>query len=121
MTANIAQIQEMVKEDNLKVNFASFSVDPELDFPEILNSYVQKFTEDTDNWYLLSRYSQDYIKDFALGNFKTIVNKPENGQVIHSNQFYLINKNGEIVKNYNRNNNVPFDDIVKDIKVLPRQ
>ncbi|MGK4041950.1 SCO family protein [Heyndrickxia oleronia] len=121
MTANMAQIQEMVKEENLKVNFASFSVDPEVDSPEILNSYVQKFTENTDNWYLLSGYSQDYIKDFALKNFKTIANKPENGQVIHSNQFYLINKKGVVVKSYDGNNNVPFDNIVKDIKALSRQ
>ncbi|WP_212941713.1 SCO family protein [Heyndrickxia oleronia] len=121
MTANMAQIQEMVKEENLKVNFASFSVDPEVDSPEILNSYVQKFTENTDNWYLLSGYSQDYIKDFALKNFKTIANKPENGQGIHSNQFYLINKKGVVVKSYDGNNNVPFDNIVKDIKALSRQ
>lgn len=70
---------------------------------------------------MLSGYSQDYIKDFALKNFKTIANKPENGQVIHSNQFYLINKKGVVVKSYDGNNNVPFDNIVKDIKALSRQ
>ncbi|ENQ3077194.1 SCO family protein [Bacillus cereus] len=119
MTANLAKLQRMAKEEKLDVQFVSFSVDPEVDKPEKLKEFVQKFTDDTKNWNLLTGYSQDEIEKFAKDNFKTLVDKPENqDQVIHGTKFYLVDQNGKVMKEYSGMKNTPYDDILRDIRRL---
>ncbi|WP_020060702.1 SCO family protein [Bacillus sp. 123MFChir2] len=119
MTANLAKLQKLAKEEKLDVQFVSFSVDPEIDKPEKLKEFVQKFTDDTKNWNLLTGYSQDEIEKFAKDNFKTLVDKPENqDQVIHGTKFYLVDQNGKVMKEYNGMKNTPYDDILRDIRRL---
>ena len=119
MTANMAKLQKLAKEEKLDVQFVSFSVDPERDTPEKLKTFVQKFTDDTKNWNLLTGYSQNDIKKFAKDNFKTLVDKPENtDQVTHGTKFYLVDQNGKVMKEYSGMNNTPYDDILRDIKRL---
>ncbi|PEA53383.1 cytochrome c oxidase assembly protein [Bacillus pseudomycoides] len=119
MTANLAKLQRLAKEEKLDVQFVSFSVDPEVDKPEKLKEFVQKFTDDTKNWNLLTGYSQDEIEKFAKDNFKTLVDKPENqDQVIHGTKFYLVDQNGKVMKEYSGMKNTPYDDILRDIRRL---
>ncbi|MFI8707208.1 SCO family protein [Bacillus sp. NPDC077411] len=121
MTANMAKLQRLAKEEKLDVQFVSFSVDPEVDKPEKLKAFVQKFTEDTKNWNLLTGYSQDDIEKFAKNNFKTLVDKPDNqDQVLHGTKFYLVDQNGKVMKEYSGMNNTPYDDILRDIRRLTR-
>ncbi|ENQ3106366.1 protein SCO1/2 [Bacillus sp. 491mf] len=121
MTANLAKLQKMAKEEKLDVQFVSFSVDPEVDTPEKLKAFVQKFTDDTKNWNLLTGYSQNDIKKFAEKNFKTLADKPDNSdQVMHGTQFYLVDQNGKVMKEYSGIKNTPYDDILRDIKRLTR-
>lgn len=119
MTANLAKLQKLAKEEKLDVQFVSFSVDPEVDKPEKLKEFVQKFTDDTKNWNLLTGYSQDDIEKFAKDNFKTLVDKPDNqDQVIHGTKFYLVDQNGKVMKEYSGMKNTPYDDILRDIRRL---
>ncbi|HDX9579142.1 TPA: SCO family protein [Bacillus pseudomycoides] len=119
MTANLAKLQKLAKEEKLDVQFVSFSVDPEVDTPEKLKTFVQKFTDDTKNWNLLTGYSQDDIEKFTKDNFKTLVDKPENqDQVYHGTKFYLVDQNGKVMKEYSGMNNTPYDDILRDIRRL---
>ena len=119
MTANMAKLQQMAKEEGLDVEFVSFSVDPEVDKPENLKAFIQNFTEDTSNWNLLTGYTLDEIKTFAKDNFQTLVDKPENtDQVTHGTSFYLIDQNGKVMKKYNGMSNTPYEDILRDIKRL---
>lgn len=119
MTANLAKLQKLAKEEKLDVQFVSFSVDPEVDTPEKLKTFVQKFTDDTKNWNLLTGYSQDDIEKFTKDNFKTLVDKPENqDQVYHGVKFYLVDQNGKVMKEYSGMNNTPYDDILRDIRRL---
>ncbi|MDC2866435.1 SCO family protein [Bacillus sp. BP-3] len=119
MTANLAKLQKLAKEEKLDVQFVSFSVDPEVDTPEKLKTFVQKFTDDTKNWNLLTGYSQDDIEKFAKDNFKAFVDKPENqDQVIHGTKFYLVDQNGKVMKEYSGMNKTPYDDILRDIRRL---
>ncbi|SFI00973.1 MULTISPECIES: SCO family protein [unclassified Bacillus (in: firmicutes)] len=121
MTANMAKLQRLAKEEKLDVQFVSFSVDPEVDKPEKLKAFVQKFTDDTKNWNLLTGYSQDDIEKFAKNNFKTLVDKPDNqDQVLHGTKFYLVDQNGKVMKEYSGMNNTPYDDILRDIRRLTR-
>lgn len=120
MTANMAKLQDMIKEEKLEnVEIVSFSVDPTVDKPEVLKEYGQKFNVDFSNWSFLTGYSQEEIEKFALESFKALVKKPEEGdQVIHGTDFYLIDQEGVMRKYYTGLKEVPFDQIIEDIKTL---
>lgn len=120
MTANMAKLQQKVKDEGLtNVEFVSFSVDPTVDTPEALKNYATQFGADLKNWTLLTGYSQEFIEQFALKNYKALVKKPQEGnQVIHGTSLYLVDQKGNIKKSYNGFKNVPYDEIVSDIKTL---
>ncbi|MDZ5474173.1 SCO family protein [Bacillus sp. 31A1R] len=119
MTANMVDLQEKLKEEGLDVEIISFSVDPEMDTPEMLKEYAIKFDADLSSWNLLTGYSQKSIEEFATKSFKTLVKKPNsNNQVIHGTSFYLVNQEGKVVKDYNGLSDVPYDLIVNDAKIL---
>ncbi|MBS4193566.1 SCO family protein [Lederbergia citri] len=123
MTSNMSQLQQEVKDAGLEdVHFVSFSVDPEKDTPEALKKYGEAFGADFSTWHFLTGYSQEEIEDYGPKNFKTIIKKPKNDdQVIHGVRFYLFNKNGEIIADYPGNEDVPFNQIIKDIKAANKQ
>lgn len=102
MTAEMAALQQAVKEQELPVQFVSFSVDPAIDTPEVLHDYVSEFTDDTSNWHLLTGYTQHEIEQFAREQFNTIVQKPStSSQVIHSTNFYLVDQEGHPIGEFN--------------------
>lgn len=124
MSSNMSQLQQMVKEKGLKdVHFVSFSVDPEVDTPEALKKYYKGgFNADFSTWHFLTGYPQQEIEDFAMESFREHVKKPrDDDQVIHGVSFYLVNKNGEVIKDYPGNRDVPFKQIIKDIKAASKQ
>lgn len=120
MTANMAKLQDMVKKEGIEnVEFVSFSVDPEVDSPEALKDYASYFKIDFKNWNFLTGYTQQEIEQFALKNFKALVKKPEQeDQVIHGTDFYLIDQNGTVKQYYTGLDDVPFEQIIQDIKTL---
>lgn len=121
MTANMAHLQKMAKEENLDVQFVSFSVDPTVDKPDVLKEYIQKYTTDVSNWTLLTGYSQEEIEQFAKGSFQTLVDKPDTtDQVTHGTSFYLVDQNGKVMKKYSGISNPPYEDMIRDIKRLLR-
>lgn len=120
MTFNMSKLQQMAKEEGIEdVEFVSFSVDPEVDSPEVLKEYASKFELNLDNFHFLTGYDQSFIETFALENFKTLVKKPENEeQVIHQSYFFLVNQKGTIMKLYPGAEGIPFADIINDMKAL---
>ncbi len=120
MTANMAKLQTKLKDEGIKnVELVSFSVDPTVDNPEQLKMFSKNFNADLKNWHFLTGYKQEEIEQFALKNYKTVVKKPVNeDQVIHGTDFYLVDKNGTIVKYYNGLDEIPFKEIINDIKTL---
>ena len=122
MTSNLSEFQDMLKDNGISnVDIVSFSVDPELDTPAALKEYAERFNADLSSWHFLTGYTQKEIEEFAKKNFKTIVQKPANtDQVIHGTKFYLVNKDGEIVKDYSGVSDVPFEEMMNDIKILQK-
>ncbi len=120
MTANMKKLQERIEEEGLEdVKLISFSVDPEVDKPEVLKEYGQQFNADFTNWHFLTGYSQDEIEDFSLESFKATVQKPDgNDQVIHSVSFSLVDQEGRVVQSYSGLDDIPMDDIIQHIKML---
>jgi protein SCO1/2 len=118
MTANMTELQGNLKEEGLEVELVSFSVDPEFDTPDVLTEYLAEYEADSSNWTLLTGYTQEYIEEYALKNFKTIVKKPaEEDQVIHGTAFYLVNQDGIVKKDYD-GMSTQFEEIIQDVKLL---
>jgi protein SCO1 len=120
MTANMTKLQEMVKKEDLKnVEFVSFSVDPTVDTPEKLTAYSKNYGLNTENWTFLTGYTQEYIETYARETFKTLVKKPQEGdQVIHQTYFFLVGPDSKVKKIYDGFQEVPYDEMLKDIKAL---
>ncbi|MED3553505.1 SCO family protein [Cytobacillus praedii] len=120
MTFNMSKLQEMAKKEKIdNIEFVSFSVDPTVDKPEVLAEYSKLFNADLKKWHFLTGYEQKEIEAFAMEHFKTIVQKPANDDyVIHQSYFYLVNKEGKIQKLYSGDKEVPFEEIIDDIKTL---
>ncbi|KQL55545.1 photosynthetic protein synthase I [Heyndrickxia shackletonii] len=120
LTYQMSELQKKAKKEGLKdVHFVSFSVDPEVDTPKRLKNYASNFQPDFSTWHLLTGYSQADVEKFALDKFKELVKKPENDtQVVHGTSFYLINKKGEIIKDYSGGKDFQAEEIIKDLKGL---
>jgi len=120
MTANMSLLQEKLKNEGIDgVQLVSFSIDPEVDTPEALVEFSKKFTDDLSNWHFLTGYAQNFIEQFARESFHMHVQKPEGvDQVIHGTDFFLVNQDGTVVKEYDGVGNVPFDEMISDIKIL---
>lgn len=119
MTSEMAALQQKFKEQNIPVEFVSFSVDPETDSPKALENYIRDYTDDLSNWNLLTGYSQEEIEVFARDQFQTIVQKPNSSnQVIHSSNFYLVDQQGHLVGEYNYIDSTYVDDLLKEIESL---
>ncbi|MFB7641266.1 SCO family protein [Peribacillus butanolivorans] len=120
MTSNMSKLQKMLKDEGISdVELVSFSVDPEIDKPNVLKKFGDQFNVDYTNWHFLTGYGQEEIEQFALDNFKTIVKKPENeDQVIHQTSFFLVDQDGKIIQEYTGLQDIPFDEIIKHIKIL---
>ena len=121
MMANMVELQNDLKKKGIEdYKIVSFSVDPDHDTPEKLGEYLEMFdAPDSSKWELLTGYEMEEISDLAVKSFKMpVIDDPNTDQVIHGSRFGLVNKKGEVVKSYTGNQDVPFDDIVKDMKAL---
>jgi len=119
MTASMVTLQKKFKEEEIDVEFVSFSVDPTVDTPQKLKAYLKNFSDDDSNWNMLTGYSQEEIETFAREEFQTLVQKPEtSNQVIHGSDFILVNQNGEIVDTYSFIQGDSTDDLIKDVNRL---
>jgi len=117
MTANMAKLQQKIKEEDVKGKLVSFSVDPERDTEAALKEYADKYEADLSTWSFLTGYTQEDIQAIAK-NFKTLAQKEEGtDQITHGTKFYLINREGIIVKGYN-GLDVPYEEIINDLKLL---
>lgn len=121
MTSNMSDVQAMLKEEGIDgVKIVSFSVDPENDTPDVLKAYIGRYEKaDESSWHLLTGYVPEWIKQFAETSFQTLaVPEPDSDQFIHGTQIFLVNQEGTVVKSYDGNLEVPYEEIVADVDVL---
>lgn len=119
MASEMAQLQKQFSNEDVEVEFVSFTVDPTVDSSEVLKDYIGQYTDDETNWHLLTGYSQEAIKNLALEQFQTIVQKPENSsQVIHGTNFYVIDQKGYVVNEFNYVEDAFSEQIQKEVKRL---
>jgi len=121
MMVNMAELQdELIKQKVEDYKIVSFSVDPEVDTPAVLQSYLSAYgAKDESKWEMLTGYKQEKIAELAKNSFATIVvNDPNSNQVTHGINFALVNQEGVTVKLYKGDADVPYKDIVKDMEAL---
>lgn len=115
MTPNMQRLQTAMLDDEIPVTFVSFTVDPETDSPEVLQSYGTNVGADLDSWHFLSGYSSDEISDFAKESFATVVQDPGEEDIIHPTSFFLVDPSGKVVRKYN-GLQANQEDIIADLK-----
>lgn len=119
MTQNMVTLQNKLNENNLDVQFISFSVDPEFDTPDVLKSYAESYEADLSNWSFLTGYDFETIKEISMDSFISGLQiEADSDQVQHSSRFFLVNPEGEIIKYYSGIETSAIEDIVKDLKHL---
>ncbi|AUC83304.1 SCO family protein [Lacinutrix sp. Bg11-31] len=96
MNRNLVDIQNVYKLNN-DFGVASFSITPELDTPEVLKEYAEKYGITNPNWNLMTGDETEIYKLANVG-FNIFVGKVEDDEVgfEHSGDFALIDKNGFI-------------------------
>lgn len=124
MMVNMADIDKKLIDEGIEdYKIVSFSIDPDVDTPEAMQEYLDLYdVGDQQNWEMLTGYTQEKITDFAAKSFKTLVaDIPDSDQVMHATYFSLVNQKGEVVKTYDGMTDVPFDEIIKDMKALSKE
>src|SRR5690606_38040008 len=118
MTANMAKLQEMMKEEGIDAQLVSFSVDPDFDTPEILKAYGESYKADFYNWNFLTGYDFDTIKELSSKTFKSMLAETPEGtnQVTHGTSFFLVSPEGEVIKSYNGAISDNMKSIISDLK-----
>lgn len=101
-TKKIAELQHSLREDNIDVQFVTFTVDPNRDKPEVLKNFIKDRGGDLSNWYALTGYSFDDIKSLSASSFNFPITSPTEGsdQFSHGTSLYLVNQEGVVVKRY---------------------
>ncbi|MEC5268464.1 SCO family protein [Heyndrickxia coagulans] len=120
MTMHMSELQEKIKKTGYKdVELVSFSIDPEVDTPQKLKQFANQFHSDFSMWHFLTGYSQKKIEKFAMKNFKNPVAKSDgNDQVVHGTSFYVVNKDGELIKDFDGSADFDAEKIMKEIEKL---
>ncbi|MFJ7730796.1 SCO family protein [Lysinibacillus sp. NPDC097231] len=125
MTFNMTEVQKALQDEGVTdYQIVAFSVDPDVDKPDVLTNYLKAYSvPDVSKWQLVTGYKQEFIEQFARQSFNSLVKKdqdPNNDQVMHMGSYYLVNAEGIVVKDYDGNTNVPVDTIVADMKALTK-
>lgn len=121
MMVNMTKVQEKLIEKGVEdYKIVSFSVDPKVDTPEVLQTYLDMYTlADESKWVMLTGYDQKEIVDLAAKSFKTmVIDDPTGDQVTHGTSFSLVDQEGQVVKIYKGYSDVPYDEIADDMKAL---
>jgi protein SCO1 len=91
-TANFAQLQRTLKNEHANVFLVSITTDPEVDSPNVLKSYAQRYGADFQNWAFLTG-SESQLKQVWKG-FDVRVIKKGRGLVQHTSLTTVIDRQG---------------------------
>jgi protein SCO1/2/putative membrane protein len=92
------RMSEMARVLPREFRFVSFSVDPEVDTPDVLREYAQRFGADPDRWLFLTGKKDD-IRRVVQSSFKLPSNDPQGNPehaILHSLRFVLVDAEGTI-------------------------
>ena len=119
LTRNMKKLQTAFKKTDSLVRFVSFTVDPVRDTVQALKAYGDKFGIDHDTWFMLTGDRKE-LYDIALNEFKASI--ASNGNIdtgfIHTDRFFLLDKERVVRGWYNGLDSVNLDKLIKDVVLL---
>jgi protein SCO1/2 len=118
MTQHMREFQKLTPAS--PVQMVSFSVDPEHDTPAVLKQYAQTAKADESRWHFLTGESRAKLWDICKA-MKLAVGPDTNNQVMHSNQFLLIDGDGHVRGVYNSEDDSFLPKLVADANTLTKQ
>ncbi len=118
---NMKKVQNAYNNDD-KIVFTSFSVNPEADSAARLKKYVSQFNISTDNWDLLTGNKKEIYK-LARNSFLVVATNGDGGPTdfIHSDKLILIDKQKRIRGYYDGTSEKETNDLIHDIKKLKNE
>ena len=121
VNARLQEIQhELDRDKHGDVRIASFSIAPEMDTPEVLRKYAERFHASEDRWYFLPG---DRAKIYGLARdiFKFTVKKVDDpadpDAYIHSTRIALVDRDGVIRGSFDATmpDGTPNEEIVQQV------
>lgn len=117
MTSNMAELQDILDEEGIDAQLISFTVDPANDSSEVLKKYAESYGADFSNWSFLTGYDFETIKELSVKSFRSELQEtPGSDQITHGVRFFLVNPDGEVIKNYYGIDMNEVKTIVDDLK-----
>jgi protein SCO1/2 len=119
MTQNLLVVQQTFKND-ADILMLSHSVMPTTDTVAQLKKYANRWKIDSQRWHLLSG-EKEKIYELARQSYfaeKEIGLQKDKNEFLHTENAFLIDKNGYIRGVYNATLALDVENLVKDIKVL---
>lgn len=118
MAINMAELQEHFKTDE-ELKFLSHSVTPVIDSVPVLRAYADKNKAIDGKWEITTG-SKKHIYELARKSYFAVLDEGDGGQqdFIHTEQFILVDKKGQIRGFYDGTDAHEMDRIIKDVEVL---
>jgi len=117
-SSQMANLTRRVPHDD--VRFVSISVDPEVDTPQVLSEYAQRFHADPDRWIFLTGAPDD-VHRVITRSFRSPVGDrvemDEGYDILHSSRFMLIDQHMTLRGLYDRDRE-GLDQLQRDIERL---
>lgn len=108
--AKVKELQDKFK--GRPVRLLSISCDPEVDRPEVLRAYAERFDADPEQWLFLTG-DMDYISRVAAEMYFLAATRR-----FHAEKFVLVDAAGNNVGFYNWNDSLEFNELQRDMEKL---
>lgn len=118
MSIKMEALQRVLGQD---VRLVSFTVDPDLDAPDVLRQYARRYHADPQRWVFVRGRKEDLYK-LVFEGFKLGIAEnhpaPIGYRVVHGTQFVLVDARGRVRGVYDSNSESFFERLVKDAKYV---
>ncbi len=121
-SAEMAKLQSDIGSSG-RVKLVSISVDPDRDSPRVLSRYADRFKASPDSWYFLTGEKKE-IYSLAQEGFHLSAmpashhEKEDEGAILHSSKFALVDGKGEIRGYYESNDAEALQRLRQDLTTL---
>ena len=99
------------------VRMVSFSVNPEVDTPQVMKAYAKRYGADTKKWYFLTGSRKEItrlaVEDFRMGDLDNIL--------FHSTYFVLVDEPMRIRGYYDSHDDTKIKQLFIDLAYLSKQ
>ncbi len=121
MALNMSDLQEYFLDDD-EIKFLSHSVTPVMDSVPVLRAYADKNGAVDGKWEITTG-DKKHIYALARKSYFAVLDEGDGGEqdFIHTEQFILIDKKGQIRGFYDGTDKQEMDRIYKDIEILKKE